>query len=241
MKSFPYLRDNGSNFNTYKRNGYRLSATNSVLGVGLSHYYRFEEASGPRVDVLGGTSWTVSDGIPGNAVGKVNNGVSVSIGNCLSIPQTSLLTPYFTMAFWVNVSDYTHFAGSDSPIIAAQTTSFGFDFVKQNGANQNRIIGFPNGGSALASGFVSTGSFHAVVLWGGPVSVGVQIDGGPPRTASLLAGGGLQFSSETLKLSFGANAGVSAVFDEMAIWTRILANEDRLAWYNNTLGKFYPY
>jgi hypothetical protein len=211
----------------------------AVLATGLSHYWTFEEASGSRVDSVGSTSWAVNTGSPGRNTGKSNFGASVAVGSQLAVATSSLLpSGSWTLAFWVKPTGYTTFFGNDTPILVSTIGTTGFDFVRVGTSGTSvKIIAYPSGASATLSSVFSLNNFHHVVIWWDGTSLRLQVDGGTIATAT----GSFARTSGSMLMSYTDTLGMAGIFDEMALWSRVLSVSERALHYNAGAGKFYPY
>jgi hypothetical protein len=214
----------------------------SSIADGLFHYYKMEEATGnnARVDQLGNGDWSAT-GSPTQATGKNNFGAGCSVGHYLSRTTSGLLPATFTLGFWLNPLSYTELSGNNTPIIVSSTAATGFDFTRgcSLDGNTNAVLTmYPGAGTATQTGDpLSTGSFHAVMIWATPTTFGFQIDGGADHTGTT----SFARTSGTMFCSFSSTVGVNGVFDEMPVWNRVLSASERAAWYNAATGLFYPY
>lgn len=209
----------------------------SSLGLGLTHYYKMEEASGTRADSVGSNTFTVGAGSVSSGTGKKGNGAAVSSGNYLITNTASLLTANFTVAFWINVSDRNN-AASPAAIIGSDTANTGFDLAFSGiGTTTVTFTTYPGGNGAQFFGgdALSVGTFHSVILWFDGTFAKFRID-----TATRSGGASsLSVASGTESISFSSQ-GAAFVIDELAVWNRNLNVGEQDLWYNNGAGRFYP-
>lgn len=205
------------------------------LLAGLSHYYPMEEESGPRVDLVAGANFA-EFGTPGRAAAKQDFGADVSIGSGLEIPTTDILSPAFTLAFWLNPSTFTVAGPNDAPILVSDSPTAGFDLTRDNGSTNANLIMYPSGSGSIGSNPLPTGVQHAIVVWFGDGVGGFQIDGGADTTfaASLTLD-----AAVNMLASFTSAVGTDGLYDEMAVWDYVLSSALRAAWRNAGTGSFY--
>lgn len=213
----------------------------SPLAADLLHYYPLEENGADRFDLLSSATLTTAIGSVGRTTGKQNFGADISVGNTLSDENVEILSSTFTMGFWVKPVSYLEFFGNPCPIVVSSVATSGFDFTRGQGSGETNVTlrVYPGGQSVnvAVGNLLSTGVFHAVMIWATPTTFGFQVDGGTDHTGS----GTFNPTNGSFLFSFTSTLGINGVFDELAVWSRVLTAAERAAWYNGGAGSFYPY
>ena len=190
------------------------------LPNGVIYSWNMDEASGNRVDSVGGQDLVVSGTVSGVA-GKNNNAVNSVTGGInylskLSIPMT--LTS-FTVAVWVKKS-----AGGGT------TLSWNFPLII------SATLGIRVNTVALGSAPPVDGNWHLVIGWADGTACGASTDDGTPVTDTHDKTSG----AYTLYIPDPDDASASLV-DELVVWNRPLTAAERTALYNAGAGTFYPF
>ena len=230
---------------------------------GLVQFYKMDETGGSanRVDALGGAGvWSVTGTVSGTT-GLHGNAASVSTGNYMDIAKSSVFpngasAPTAGMkwshAFWFNASDLGN-VGFDSPIVAANGTTQGFDTLFLNGSSATIKVAFyvmtsscsttKNYGSALVGGWhllvvttvinTSTNATHTLYL-----------DNLSPVTCTGGSGLGTGPGAETERASWNTLVGMTGLVDDYAIFYGNALSQAEVNWiWNNGSGRLlseYP-
>lgn len=159
-----------------------------------------------------------------------------------------------TIAVWVKADtfdghlDLEKYGQSISPIACSQAnppdvvnclyysnTSSRFQFTQLNGNGEVYTA------VANQAGAPATGEWYFLVAWQQGTTLGIQVNGGTPDTATM-AGTPLD---RTVTFHVGRiNAGAGywdGLIDELGFWTRALTEEERTALWNDGDGCAYPF
>jgi hypothetical protein len=225
--------------------------SNALLNS-LAAYWKLDEASGTRADILG-----TSDLSDNNSVGQTNgmlgyaaqfNGITQSLSHTDSA-TLSTGDIDFTIAGWVNLS-----SKSSIKVIAAKydTSVNQREYLVwyDNTSDRFRIsvssTGLSNAATTVSAnnfGSPSTGTWYFITAWhdAGANTANIQVNNGPVDSASHF--GGVLNSTSTFRI--GANSEdiqfFSGSIDAVGIWKRILTPTDKTTLYNAGAGNEYPF
>ena len=219
-----------------------INARNSLYN-GLTHYWKFEETTGNRVDLIGGnnlvphgtTAPTSTAGKNGNAV--LFDGSQAQYLDGAGIP---LNTGSWTIACWVN---FTNITGTQVFISENAGTGGTIDYEIWK-YSDGQILAYLN--ATISAGSYTTvgaNNIHCVVASYDAVGkrLYIHLDN---NTHSADA------SSVTPRVSAGATFRVgksltsgymTGWIDELAIWNRCLTAAEKTSWYNDGVGLFPPF
>lgn len=231
--------------------GYRASSGSGAgsLPTGLYEYWKFEEASGQRAGSIFGLVWNQPGGAVAGVAGKSGNGASISSGSWLQAQAADFLDAgnSFTVSFWMFPTAYQETSGAGSPIlINVSGTGSGFDLIKVQASTNIRYTVYAGGGNVSKGGNpLPTGAWHHVILTctpNPPSSIcNFRVDGGSFSTVQT----GFSSPSGTLDvMQFSYTNGldgVTAIFDEVGVWRRVLTVPEMDYLYNGGTGRFYPF
>lgn len=217
------------------------SISNSLLS-GLTAYYKLGEASGTRADELGNYHLTAS-GTPGNAVGIIGNGLSLTAASSQYITRSGSIAAIGTsrsFSVWVNPTS-TSLTGRRGIISnGAGAIDGGVNFQIEIGAIANGKIGiYQSGiGNAAASSAAVAGTWYHLVALVTGTSSSLYIN----NSLTVTLGPGIENNNNlNLFVGVGYNGYWDGVIDELGIWTRVLTNNEIAALYNGGAGLTYPF
>lgn len=218
----------------------------------LSHY-ELEEASGTRVDAHSTFDLTDNNTV-GQAIGKVRNCADFELTDSehLSHADDSHFRfgdVDFSIACWVN---FETLSGTFQGVVSKWHSS---------GDRREYLISYDIGNSdridwsvstntineitvnADQLGAPSTGTWYFVMAWHDSVNdeIGIQVNNGTPDTLAhstgLTAG-----DTEDFKIGLtGGAAYIDGLVDEVSLWSRILAADEKTALYNGGNGLAFPW
>jgi len=212
-----------------------------TLAVGLSHFWKLDEASGTRADLIGGI--TLADG---NTVGSAAKGVGAPIGlpdtvahfvaaNNENLSHADFLGPdaTFSAAVWVKPVAavlYTFIdSGGDGDLIFRGVTGVGGTLISY-------CRGFL-GGPALVTGIldpITAGAWNLVGVYHNAVAdlLGVSVNGAPWTTAATGGANGT-FANFLLGMRSGNINPFDGDMSLAAMWSKILTNDEINDYHNN--------
>lgn len=209
--------------------------------------YRLEEASGTRVDAVGGTpncDLTATNN-PGNTTGKIGNAVSLSHSSaqslsCSSNTSNNFGDSDFTFGGWLNVTSYA--AGGYFGIVS-KSISGHLQYGALLNATTHKIEWYVNNfaGEVDSNVSLSTGTWYCFTVYHDSVNniLFVTInDQASPNTASY--SGGLSASTNTFWI--GDQEGTrqfDGAIDAVYCWNSVLSSGDRTSFYNGGNGTEY--
>ena len=231
-------------------NGKRYADLTDDEKVGLVSYWNLDEASGTRADSHGSNDLTDN-----NTVGSVINaggamdGAAASFVNAnnesLSLTGGNFDSPDYSISFW------------HKPSTVGSTYSFlvtlGDAWNAQIGLVAYRYeddlyVGSGKDGSgfqaATALQALTDDAWHHVVIWfdSSDSKAKMQINGGSVLETAALDGP--RFNATKFRISqepAGTGFAIDGEMDEVAIWSRVLTEDERAELYALGAGKFYPF
>lgn len=243
----------------------------SSLLTGLVAYWTMDEATGDRVDSVGGVVLT-PQGSVGTATGKVSNAVDLTANVQWPTAQTQvrleaadadvfslgLSSTGWTVAAWVDqrtvdgwnwaspvVCKGANFVSTGEWCIGTGTWDGSTDWYFTVGLRgPGGQIGYVESSSHL----VTNTGYHLVIAWYDPTAqrIYVSTDGG----ASASVAYAFAPPNRTSKFTIGSFDGYSSasnygyldgLVDEVGLWTRILTADERNELWNSGAGKTYPF
>lgn len=205
----------------------------------LIAYWGLEEASGTRFDSHSSLNLQSSAITPTVVSGKAGSGVRIlNDGDLVLVNATSRVktTSSFTISLWLSTTSF-----SDTLLIARAYSDVGWEIVGVSGTST--VYAVLNATDSSTSTATSTNYTHAqfnhiLAMFDGPNrTANISVNGQTLVTASattgttLLQGGNIEFGP-------GKTASQS-VWDEIAIWQRLLTIDERNALYSSGVGRFY--
>lgn len=223
------------------------------LLTNLIAYYKFDEASGNAVDVVGGFNLTNNgsagfvSGLIGNCAdyGTTNSTKFFRISNNLGITGGAI-----TISTWIKMR--TEIAGGVQTIALQGDAGVDVNYIvtyEYNGGT--RRIGFNRQKQAVSNNIrygnatLGTSSWHHVVLTYDGTNLAGWLDG--TQIASNLATSGNGSAAAVSDLILGADQGqnaynyLNAYQDETAIYNRAISPTEIAELYNSGVGKQYPF
>ena len=199
------------------------------LLAGLIHYWKLEEASGNiRLDSVGTDNLSEQIGTVGQTAGKHGNAANwVPSTGFLSNGLFSLLFSPLSCALWINVDNLP---ASNANILAL------------NGDDPDPQVRITNTGNLIlfngATGDIVTMSagtldaWHLVVITVLGTAWKMSIDGG------IFNSGTGNNLSAVHGITFGEPTTLDAAIDELAIWNRVLTQQEVTSLWNSGNGRF---
>jgi Concanavalin A-like lectin/glucanases superfamily len=225
-----------------------------TLTTGLLAYYKFDEASGTRVDATGnGHDLTSNNGV-GSGTGILNNGANFVRASsqsltCATTAPLKTLGSAFSISFWANVTDIS----TRGTIISNINGNAAAWIAKEGSGNTPDAVRITI--DNFATGWLSSGEFtpgrldHFVVVYD-PTKSGInalvvyrngnirsQITAGSPIASSFASG------SNNLTIGNGVSGYgfLDGLLDEFGIWNRALTQSEVLLLYNEGVPQPYPF
>lgn len=217
------------------------------LRRGLIAYWKLDEASGTRVDIIGGESLTDNNTVT-QAVGKVGSAGQFTAANNEYLsradsPALSAGDRDFTISAWV----YLDSKGAVRGIVDKSdlgTSAGEYSLLFNNAVDRFRFL-IQNGTSLVvatadAFGSPSLATWYHIMAWHDSVlnTVNIQINGGTVNSQATAA----VVPSDTTRLfivgsaSDGAGSRWDGRIDEVKFWSRVLTAPERAEDYNNGLA-----
>lgn len=224
----------------------------------LAAFWRLEEASGSRADVLG--SVTLSDiNTVTSGVGKIGTAADFEIDNSeyLEAANSTLLNLQnvdFTLSAWVKMESKAG-AASGNVIMgkhAAQSNQRQYLLFYDGSADRFRFVvssdGNPGTGvNADVLGSPALDTWYHVLAWHDAAAdrIFIQVNGGGTNSAAH-AGGAFSSSAKFRLGSLVDGAGTNTFFldgllDAVGVWTRVLTPAERASLYNAGAGQEHPF
>ena len=218
----------------------------STLVNNLVSYWPLNEQSGTRYDAVGSNDLTDNNTV-GFAAGKSGNAASFVNANneSLSLTGGNFDSPDYSISFW------------HKPSTVGSTYSFlvtlGDAWNAQIGLVAYRYeddlyVGSGKDGSgfqaATALQALTDDAWHHVVIWfdSSDSKAKMQINGGSVLETAALDGP--RFNATKFRISqepAGTGFAIDGEMDEVAIWSRVLTEDERAELYALGAGKFYPF
>jgi hypothetical protein len=222
------------------------------LATGLVSYWKMDEVSGQRHDVmllndLSVNGADLSDtGIPnGNLAAKAAGGTWLQGSDSVSFGFSGA----FTIAGWI----YPHVATNSIACILAKWSAPGTRqfFLTYNGYSSASTPGFQFGVSSNGTAETDVSvpmtatpdTWYFAVAWFDGTAIHVQVNDGAPASTPF-TGPVFHGSSTPLSLLYSDgsfNAFTDGRVDEVGIWSRVLTPVERTALYNSGGGLSYPF
>ena len=217
----------------------------STLLDGLVSYWPLDETSGTRVDAVGSNDLTDNNTV-GYDTGVNGNAASFVAANSEYLSSAAVLPmdSDFTVSGWINLHAFTgahNFVSMEGA--TGNTTLFSFwAFTVSN----VYLARFSNGDYVDTTGTPNEtpvlNEWTFFVLWSDGAKGYLQINDHTPREAVL----GARPTGAAPGFRIGTRAGYTDQFstsdiDEVAIWNRVLTEDERTELYNSGAGKFYPF
>jgi len=221
----------------------------STLLDGLVSYWALDETSGTRVDAVGENDLTDNNttgydtGVNGNAANLVvanNEYLSNNAAAGIEAGPTGI-----TFSAWFKTND----ASQDYNFLVSASDAWDTSSAGLLYQRSNKILFQLTGGTTPVNAEVAQAStdWRLVIGWwdAGDGYPYIVLDGGDPVKGTYAAVGA---TSAATKLRIGAQYGLEDPFfnwngliDEVAIWSRVLTEDERAELYNSGSGKFYPF
>jgi hypothetical protein len=227
-------------------NPYRFASAADPLLTGLVAWYSMDEASGARADSHGNAPNLTDNNTVGSATGKISNAADFEASNLesLSIVSASAgdfdFDSDFTISCWVNAESLTTdhrvvdcFAGVGYRIFI-ESGDFFFDVGDGTTISRARDTTNPTIGAwhHLVVGWDSSDGRAFLYRDGGSILQGA-VNTGPSNPVT--AGSNFFVGA----LNGGASKHWDGLIDEFAVWSRVLAVDDRARLYNGGDGIGY--
>lgn len=230
----------------------------SSLMADLVSYWSMSEGGGDRLDSYGKCSWVPSQGVAGRTAGPFTGSYALSlrIANTASFVCTD--NPYFlqlgnrthTWALWVRLISKP----TTSQIFLRRSDSVDADFqIDYSGSAVNRfrfaIWGTPSGpvtATEVVLGSPQVNTWY--LLWCeynySTKTFGIHVQGNSPTTATL--SGFTPDAPQGVATYLGRTQGPDPAFPDadvgpMALWHRLLTNQQKSDYYNTGLGQVPPF
>lgn len=217
----------------------------STLLDGLVSYWPLDEESGTRYDSVGSNDLTDNNTV-GFDTGVNGNAASFVAANTEYLSRASVSqSAEWTMAVWAKSGDanagFVHIAGTWpnenggllGTLLTGAPTNFNAVLWGGTGAAFTNITSnVPNG----------AGNWHLLVGWFDGDKLHLQVDGGTivdsASLGSIWTGAGTLYVGSQFP---GEHQSTNGQLDEVAIWSRVLSEEERAELYAMGAGKFYPF
>jgi hypothetical protein len=214
-------------------------APSSSLLTGIVFAYHVEEASSTRIDATGrGNDLTPhGDTLPGNAVGKIDNAVSLGALQYLDAASTTDLqlgsVGSFSVSLWVKFTTYSTTGSGTILILSKQDTGstreFGLSFDSATHLLQTNVWIAGNVAKTVTAstiGALALNTWYHIALWFDSVAQTHNIrvnDGGTDSIATSASS--IQTSTGTFNVNFyppSARYSDGVLVDELLGWKRVL-------------------
>ena len=224
----------------------------SPLLTGLTHYWKLDEASGVRHDSVGTIHLTPSANDPASVAGVVGNCADFEEDNTNRLTSSTVI-PFngdFSIAFWVNVEEYTSGAGiylgilltggvwgqgNGIELLVAYNNALAFLYY--NGSNNDIAI--------IHANLRTAGLWTYVVFTHSAAAKRIECF---DSTAGYMGyRDGLTYAwTNGAPSSVGFHIGkatppMDGKIDEYGIWNRVLTLTEMGTLYSGGLGKTYPF
>lgn len=233
---------NGSGAILYPTNLYNLPS-------GCQAYWRMDETTGDRVDLINSTALTPTASVNYNAGTLVTNSVHFPTGHYLSAnsgPSFVLGTSGYTITLWVRWTGWNSAAASQ--VIFRKGDAGGTDYLFQGlssydgGANQYRWVDVASSGAYGINSTrvtLSNDGWDFICIWDDRANNKVWIQVNMLTPESVAVTGTPSDAGRPFKMSSvnGASNYMIGDVDEFAIWDRALTVDERTALYNMGSGR----
>ncbi len=234
--------------NTWLDNKYQgigNNETNVAAGLtnGLVSYWRMDETSGTRTDVLGVNDLTANN-TPGNTTGVITNAVTFVSASSQSLSKTDNssfdpLTNAMSFAFWFRT---TTLAGARSAL-GKDDFSGQRQFLFDVSSSKMVFYAFTNNTTAVALTANTFGNL-SINTWYFCVGTWSREDGRMflrINNAYDTVLGAAEVPIKTSPLAFAQGNKWDGYIDEVGMWSRVLTAKERSYLYNNGAGRTYPF
>ena len=214
---------------------------------GLQSYYKLDETSGTRADILGFVNLTDNGGV-GYQVGKIGNSADFvhDTTKYLSGGDTHFYNN-FTISCWLYqdayydadiISKYTAL-GSGGSWIAPMTWVTGMGGIGMIIRQSSSTYAVWKAGNFTAA---NNGAwYHFAASFNNTTRRGKAYLNNVKGTDSVTTGGPMTTSTSTFQIGDTRNTGFDGRIDEVGIWNRCLDDSEVAALYNNGNGNQYPF
>jgi hypothetical protein len=219
----------------------------SPLKVGLSSYWKMDEAAGDALDAHG-TNHLTDNGTVGSAAGKVGNARDFEKDNAeffsRADPSLWVGNAGFTFAFWMKPETPT--SGISHEVITKDLAGARELLIHFSGNKMNLLhFGSPGPISVAPPQVLDVGSWYFVVAWHDPAAnlAGMSINGAD--TTAAAPAGWIATGPTASQFQIGARqyAGFpeyyDGLIDEVGFWKRALTLGERSRLYNGGVGLAY--
>lgn len=226
----------------------------SSLLTSLAAYWNMEEASGARVDEVGGISAADNNTVP-STIGKVGSlcaDFTAANSEYLSVADNATLSMGdidCTIACWVNLKTKATMSFVDKYVSTGDQREYtlGYD----SSGDRFRFVTSRDGTGATtltinanSFGAPSTGTWYFLLAEYDATSnlIKISVNNGTADSAAQAAGPFDGTASFTIGAS-GAGTGnfANALIDEIGIWKRLLTSGEKASLYNSGSGVTYPF
>lgn len=224
-----------------------------AFDVGLTAYYKMEEATGIRNDSSGNGHGMNPINSPTNTTGVLGNAVSLSVASTqyLNRPSHSDFNfgnTDFTILAWVNLASKTATA---EHIFSKYTGTQRAWMLYYNGSALDKFSFLVNATGAAADvarqastfGSPSISTWYFVAGWHDSVNntLNIQVNNGAVDSSAHATG---SFGSSTADVAIGGTVGngtFNGSLDGVGAWNRLLTTAERTFLYNGGAGVEYPF
>lgn len=225
----------------------RLNTTPSPLLTGLVSYWKLNEASSTRVDVVSANNLTPTNN-PTNTAGKLGDGVNLVGASTQYLSSASNVAAFagnqdFTAIFWFKVSS----AGTTQELISkgvdlSANTTWDWRLFLQSSALRVRMS-YGSGFDTTNVGTLSNDTFYMATIQYTQATklLSIQINNGTPATLTLA--GTAQATTGPLRVGIAPSLTLpcTGVIDDLVLWSRLLTQVERDQIYNSGAGRAYPF
>lgn len=219
-----------------------------ALTDNLTHYWKFDEASGNAADTVGSLTLT-NNGTATFGAALINNGATLARASSQYFNTTTDVHGGALSAYSIQVwyKPTTAPTGADEHYIQSMNDAPGYSNILYNinaGNLRVRFRQLDNVGAGVDISYtvtLSTSAYHHLVgTWNG-TQTEFFVDGVSRGTASIST----IETSGSQGFAFGATAGgtdyVNGNIDEIGFWTRALSGTEVTELYNGGMGLAYPF
>jgi hypothetical protein len=220
--------------------------TSGTLTTSLSAFWKLEEASSTRYDCFNANNFTPGN-TPGNAVGKIGNGVDLERGSSqiLSVTGTAALQlgdVDFFGACWVSLESKPAggvmvlargYTAATEWLVAWRDSSDRFIFQVTDGGGTDEVVANNFGAPSLAT-------FYCIYFWRDSAgTINISVNNG---TADSLSSSNF-VATGAITLEMGGNGAnfFDGIVDEFGFWKKVLSTQEKADYYNAGSGNTTAY
>jgi hypothetical protein len=215
----------------------------------LISYWELEEASGTRVDSHGSNDLTDTNTVT-QATGKVGNAAQFTRANSETLVKTGPSGLPSGAEAAITVTSWLYFDSIGAPsaypwsIVKSDGSAARFYLARDDTTNKLILTVMWDGSTyaqVTSTPAVTTGTWYFVVAWYDPTAnkAYLQINNGTPDEVAFSSG----LNTGAVDLYLGSYRNVTGFLDgridEVGIWSRVLASDERTSLYNGGAGIGY--